>query len=840
MRSCFVVHGLPPAERGGVEQCTVALCDELAARGHVIEVFAPRVDATLPDRSLRRERRGRWHATFVNALGTAKDPEEALAPEGMRAAFARFLDAERPEVVHVQHLLRLGVELLHEPRLVGAPLVFTAHDWFALSDRFALLAPDLSRYGAAPTADDEARADLAQSLLNRVPELGDYHLGVPLAWLAPQVRERVATTLRGDPVAAGFHPDEWRLALERRERMAAVRRAAFARVDAFVSPSRFLAQWLEDAFRTEDHVPRVVHQPNGVDTRRLAALPRVDTRTGTDAAKGTVRLGFVGGLTKHKGAHLLLEAWARLGDRERERLPLVIHGDSSDRAYVERVRARARELGATCAGAFESTDLVRVFGSIDVLVVPSLWYENFPTVIREAFAAGRPVVASDLGALPESVRDGVDGLLFRPDDADDLARVLRRLINEAGLVERLAAGAPRVLTIGEQADAVERLHAELVAERPRARLPGGDLAHLADLGARWLELEALPTRELFTRALTGLAALGREFGFEHVDSAELVARGVGESSRALDELRDRRDETGYLARLTEEREKRAQWLDERLTGADQERTWLRSEREDLHRSLRFHEESTHAVEKERDWLRRLQQDLEKERDWLTKTTGDLEKERDWLTKTTGDLEKERDWLAQTTEELGREREWLASNLSETRTAFEREREWRDAMLREIERERDWLRTETTSRDEERKWLRQLVSEKEETLTYVWRLVEGKDSDLVRLRGEIEECERIAKHLLETFGRASPAVEESVTGGKLETMLGGLVEHGHALLAQLESLSTAQARAQDELGWRRSEMDRARAALERRAMFVVQRFTGLGRIVRTWQLPGGGA
>jgi glycosyltransferase involved in cell wall biosynthesis len=824
MRSCFVVHGLPPAERGGVEQCTVALCDELAARGHVIEVFAPHVDRALPDRSLRRERRGRWHATFVNALGAAKDPEEALAPPGMRAAFARFLAAERPQVVHVQHLLRLGVELLHEPRAIGAPLVHTAHDWYALSDRFALLAPDLSRYAAAPSAEDEARADLAQSLLNRLPELGDYHLGVPPAWLPPDVAQRVALTLRGDPVAAGFHPDEWRLAVERRERMAALRRAAFANVDVFVSPSRFLAQWLEDAFRSDAGAPRVVHQPNGVDTRRLAPLAR--SGVGRGAGSGTLRLGFVGGLTKHKGAHLLLEAWARLGDRERERLPLVIHGDSSDRAYVERVRARARELGAVCAGAFENTDLERVLASIDVLVVPSLWYENFPTVIREAFAAGRPVVASDLGALPESVRDGVDGLLFRPDDADDLARVLRRLLTEDGLVERLARGAPRVLTIGEQADAVERLHAELVAQRPRARLPGGDLVHLAELGERWLVFEALPTRELLSRALAGLGALGRELGFRDVDAAELVAEGLGESSRTLDELRDRREETGYLARLTEEREKRAAWLDERLSGVEEERTWLRGERDELERSLRFHEESTHAVEKERDWLRRLQQDLEKERDWLAKTTVDLEKERNWL--------------AQTTQELGREREILATDLSQTRTAFEREREWRDTMLREIERERDWLRSETTSRDEERKWLRQLVSEKEEALTYVWRLVEGKDSDLVRVRGEIEECERIAKQLLETFGRASPAVEESASGGKLETMLSGLVEHGHALLAQLEDLSKAQARAQEELSWRRSEMDRARVALERRAMFVVRRATGLGRIVRTWQLPGGGA
>ncbi len=84
---------------------------------------------------------------------------------------------------------------------------------------------------------------------------------------------------------------------------------------------------------------------------------------------------------------------------------------------------------------------------LDALVVPSVWYENAPLVISEAFAAGLPVVASRLGGMAEAVRDGIDGLLFAPSDPGDLARVLRALATEPGLLDRLAAGvrAPRPL-----------------------------------------------------------------------------------------------------------------------------------------------------------------------------------------------------------------------------------------------------------------------------------------------------------------------------------------------------------------------------------------------------------
>ena len=81
--------------------------------------------------------------------------------------------------------------------------------------------------------------------------------------------------------------------------------------------------------------------------------------------------------------------------------------------------------------------MTQVYAGIDVLVVPSIWYENSPNVILEAFAHQTPVIASDLGGMAELVDDQKTGLLFVPNDAVDLARKLETLLNDPGLLTRL-------------------------------------------------------------------------------------------------------------------------------------------------------------------------------------------------------------------------------------------------------------------------------------------------------------------------------------------------------------------------------------------------------------------
>jgi glycosyltransferase involved in cell wall biosynthesis len=95
------------------------------------------------------------------------------------------------------------------------------------------------------------------------------------------------------------------------------------------------------------------------------------------------------------------------------------------------------------------------------LVVPSLWYENSPFVVREAFASGVPVIVSGHGGLLEMVHDGDDGLFFEPGNVDDLARKMLRLVNETNLLEHLRAGIGQVKAIDQEVDELELIYRKL-------------------------------------------------------------------------------------------------------------------------------------------------------------------------------------------------------------------------------------------------------------------------------------------------------------------------------------------------------------------------------------------
>lgn len=140
--------------------------------------------------------------------------------------------------------------------------------------------------------------------------------------------------------------------------------------------------------------------------------------------EGPLRLLFVGQLAAHKGIEFLIGALKRF----EVPFELSIAGEGSlSRLVIEEAKADKR---FNYVGFLARPQLIKMYGVADVLIVPSLCYENSPTVIYEALQAGLPIVASDIGGVAELIREGINGYLFTPGDAEDLLSTLRKIDQE--------------------------------------------------------------------------------------------------------------------------------------------------------------------------------------------------------------------------------------------------------------------------------------------------------------------------------------------------------------------------------------------------------------------------
>ncbi|OQA44532.1 MAG: Glycogen synthase [Chloroflexi bacterium ADurb.Bin325] len=416
MRIAFTVHKFPPESLGGTEIYTWSAARALAAQGHEVSVFYPLAEVAAAERRVRRDGVQLWRAPLP-----AGRPRENPAAQywhtfrdaAIEADFAAFLAEARPDVIHYQHVQGVSARLIALGQ--GRPRIVTLHDYWYFCANSQLIRPDRRvcdgpRFGWNCVDCATARADLA-----------------PL---------RIARPLLALPFAY---------------RNVYLRRLA-AQVDLFLAPSEFLrGQYIRQGFPAD----RIRVLENGIDRARLDAPPAAPL----PEPPARPHFGFLGSLAWQKGVHVLIEAFNQLPPA----VALTIYG--SDRTFPEyaaELKALARHPHIRFAGALDYRSVGAALRQLDALVVPSVWYENSPLVIQEAYAAGAPVIASRLGALTEKVQEGVTGYLFEPGDSADLARVLKRLSAEP---ERLAVLRPNLRPgpdMVEHAAALAALYAELI------------------------------------------------------------------------------------------------------------------------------------------------------------------------------------------------------------------------------------------------------------------------------------------------------------------------------------------------------------------------------------------
>ncbi|MCP4038280.1 MAG: glycosyltransferase family 4 protein [bacterium] len=459
MRILHCLHASPELRAAGVEVYTRTLAQALRERHEIALLYPAKSESGTMSVDAAPYIDGVRHFEIA-AAGPPRSFEATYRRENVLEPCEEVLDFFRPDVLHVQHLMGLSSDLPALAQARNIPVVMTVHDhWLECAAGGQRFHRDLGR--CSRMTPDRCASCTA-------------HLSTPAlrarAWLARAGIEVRAphSDLGADSSAAGRNPYGWRelrRSLQRRavhwtrvplsvqrKRLAKRRQSLLQmthEVDRFLAPSGFVQDAIESFGIPPSSVQRIdfgLADSHHLPRRSLPDRVRV--------------FGYVGSITPHKGIHRLIDAMNELPPQAE----LQIFGDlSDDPAYAASLRRRARHPGIRFEGGLAPGEVPQRLRALECLVVPSLWYENAPLVIREAFCAGIPVVASNLGGHPELLSRGA-GILYDPDTPGELTSALGRLMHESGLARSLADAQPRVETMGEHAREMSAIYRDLVAE----------------------------------------------------------------------------------------------------------------------------------------------------------------------------------------------------------------------------------------------------------------------------------------------------------------------------------------------------------------------------------------
>jgi glycosyltransferase involved in cell wall biosynthesis len=390
MKTLHVTHRLPPDGVGGVEQYVQSVASELAARGCEIAILT-RSPRRWPRRPKLVEDASGSPVRVFRMRGAGVRLENFLVGSARTEHLAeRVLSTLRPDVVHVHHLIGISPRIVSAAQRAGAAVVVTLHDYYFPCPLVHLT----KKSGVLCPGPDEGR-------------------------------ECARTCFAPEGPAA----ERWLLRYRYFGQVLAL-------AERVVCPNADLAE----RGRTMAPLAKIEEMPLAIkpgDGRSAVRLRR----------PGALRLGFFGTVAPHKGIDILLDAVKRLA----RPADLVVAGPSADDRYrrsLER-RAAAAHLNVTWRGPYAPGDLAGLLADVDVVIAPSQVPEVFPLGVREALAQGVPVIAASQPGLIDVVVDEVNGLLFSPGNAAELAACIERLAAAPGLLDGLRAGAQSTLQVSQ-------------------------------------------------------------------------------------------------------------------------------------------------------------------------------------------------------------------------------------------------------------------------------------------------------------------------------------------------------------------------------------------------------
>jgi glycosyltransferase involved in cell wall biosynthesis len=404
-------NAYPPHFIGGAELVAHAQAKQLQMSGHEVIVFTGDPSEHGKRHSYRRED---YEGIPVYRIHLTHEDYDYrflnFIHKDIEDHFKKLLLKVSPDIVHFHNIIGLSAGLIHCAKSQGKKTVVTLHDHWGFCFKNTLIKNDNTICQEFSHCSDCMPVIPGENICN-IP------IRMRQDFLAMQLEE----------------------------------------VDAFISPSRYLA----DAYIRAGIPQEKIHIIwNGLNVTKFSNIKKIPDPS------GCCRFTFIGYFGKHKGIHVLLEALQYLDKQQNFRLNLVGSGE-----LVEEFKKEIREKGLNNKVKFwgRIEYIETAYAETDVFILPSVWPENQPVSITEAMSAGIPVIASDIGGIPELVEDGKTGYLFRPGDARDLAKKMSEFIPISGFARifgKVAFEKIKKYTIELQTRKIIDVYSQILGKNP--------------------------------------------------------------------------------------------------------------------------------------------------------------------------------------------------------------------------------------------------------------------------------------------------------------------------------------------------------------------------------------
>jgi len=200
-------------------------------------------------------------------------------------------------------------------------------------------------------------------------------------------------------------------------------RRATRGITTVISPSKFMMDFHVNLGFFEKSNRYIV--PNGMRFNNKSNIKNNETN-----------FLFIGQIEEHKGPQIAVKAFKRL---KNEKIKLHLVGKGNYLGELKKIIGNDERI--LLHGFVPDDKLEEIFERCSYVIFPSIWYENFPLVIFEAMNRGLPVIASNLGGLPELIKDGYNGFLFRPGDVACLQNIMEKISEDREMLSRFSRNA---------------------------------------------------------------------------------------------------------------------------------------------------------------------------------------------------------------------------------------------------------------------------------------------------------------------------------------------------------------------------------------------------------------